>query len=169
MSKKFTDLVQLTTPETTDILPIDDVSASTTKKITVTSLLNTPDTITGGALVSYKTSRSNNGSTVVESAAKIVTGWTAVVVVTANATQATAITFPTSSFTGFPIVNCAFAGDQVSGAVSATGTGVNAVVGAAGVKIHSISSTGFTAFASAISGTWSVGNVLYFHWTAIGN
>jgi len=39
MSKKFTDLAALTTPATNDILPIDDVSASTTKKITIADLM----------------------------------------------------------------------------------------------------------------------------------
>jgi len=49
MSKKFTDLVALTTPATDDILPIDDLSASTTKKITVADLLRT----TGGLTAQY--------------------------------------------------------------------------------------------------------------------
>jgi hypothetical protein len=49
MSKKFTDLGQLTTPATDDILPIDDVSASTTKKITVSDLLRT----SGGLTAQY--------------------------------------------------------------------------------------------------------------------
>jgi hypothetical protein len=45
LSKKFSDLTQLTTPATNDILPIDDVSASTTKKITIADLLATTGTV----------------------------------------------------------------------------------------------------------------------------
>src|SRR4051812_43099281 len=41
MSKKITDLTQLTTPATDDILAIRDTSAGSTKKITVADLLNT--------------------------------------------------------------------------------------------------------------------------------
>jgi hypothetical protein len=49
MSKKFSDLIQLTTPATNDILPIDDVSAGSTKKITVSDLLRT----SGGLTAAY--------------------------------------------------------------------------------------------------------------------
>ena len=52
MSKKFSDLSQLTTPATGDILPVDDVSAGSTKKITISDLLNTPNAITFAALLS---------------------------------------------------------------------------------------------------------------------
>lgn len=46
MSKKFSDLAQLTTPAVTDILPIDQVSTSTTKKVAVSDLLRIPGGVT---------------------------------------------------------------------------------------------------------------------------
>ena len=55
MSKKFGDLTQLTTPATNDILPIDDVSAGSTKKILVSDLLSTPSSIKGGTLTTDNT------------------------------------------------------------------------------------------------------------------
>lgn len=50
MSKKFTDLSALTTPATDDLLPIDDISAATTKKITIANLLSTPGAIANNTI-----------------------------------------------------------------------------------------------------------------------
>src|SRR4051794_9332982 len=50
MSKKFSDLTQLTTPATNDIFPVDDVSAGSTKYITLGDALNTPGAIKQTAL-----------------------------------------------------------------------------------------------------------------------
>lgn len=50
MSKKFSDLTQLTAPDGTDIIPVDDVSAATTKYITLADLMKMASAIPNNSI-----------------------------------------------------------------------------------------------------------------------
>lgn len=154
---KISVLPQDTAPTTTDYLATVDAETSTTKRITISSLLSLITTVF--------TNRRNNSSNTTELAAKIQTGWGAITVGTAGAVQTTAITFPVS-FSAAPIVLITFGGDQASGTV-ALGSGNNTVQGVAGAKAYAVTVNGFTAYMWA-NASWSIGNIIYFHWIAIG-
>jgi hypothetical protein len=61
MSKKITDLTLLVTPDSTDIVPVVDVSSSTTKKTTIGALV-LPDSVTDAKLIYGKVRSRQGGS-----------------------------------------------------------------------------------------------------------
>ena len=139
---------------------------------TLTGLLTANGGITvptGQTLVfpngNYPTNRSNNGTTITETAANIQTGWIAGTVSTANNQLEVTVTFPVA-FTNPPIVVCIFGGDQMSGTI-AYGTGSDTVQGNVSSKAVDITTTGCHLWAFAPA-NWAAGNILYWQWIAIG-
>lgn len=122
------------------------------------------NTISNVSSLSIK--RQNDTTNTTVTGTRIETGWGAITVGVANLSFTDAVTFGTA-FATPPIVTCTFGGDQISGTV-AYGNGGNNVQGIAGAKVFGVTTTGFSAYVWAMS-NWSVGNILYYQWTAIGN
>ncbi len=164
MSKKFSDLTQLTAPDVADIMPVDDVSAATTKKITLKDLLSTPNTIDGTAINSYKVVRQNDATNTTETAARILTGWGVIIPGAVN-TAIESVTFNTP-FSSPPIVLISPGGDHASAATYGAGGGN---IQAFTSEAIAVAATGFTSYNRTTSAaSWNVGNTVFYQWIAIG-
>lgn len=137
-----------------------DAGAITTAKIA-------DGAVTGIKIASLPTRRQNNTTNTTESTAIIQSGWGSITFGGASAIVSEAVTFPTA-FTNRPIVLITQGGDQVSGVVD-LGNGASSVHGLTTCKAVSVTTSGFTAFCGQSQGSnYSAGNIVYYHWLAIG-
>lgn len=166
MSKQIKELPEVTTPATTDWYLMQKSSNDQTSKISGTNLIP-PASINGDRLSSYKVVRDNNGSSLTENTAKILTGWGWIQNTTGigQSQMGETVTFP-SAFTDAPIVLVTYGGDSIN-LPAVLGTGAGVAFGAAQVKASAITNTNF--YFTLTSGT-AVPNTycIYYHWIAIG-
>ena len=95
-------------------------------------------------------------------------GWGAMTFGSAGSVNSEGVSFR-QAFNSAPVVLIIAGGDQVSGAI-ALGNGGNTVHGAVGAKVYGVTTTGFNAYIYQAAGSnWSTGNIVYYHWIAIGN
>ncbi len=122
--------------------------------------------VTGAKIASYRGKRQNDTTNTDETAAIIQYGWGAVVMGGSGAIADETVTFP-QAYTSRPIVLISAGGDQTSGAV-ALGNGGSTVHGFVTSKVHTVTTTTFRAYCFTTAGSWAAGNIIYYHWLAIG-
>lgn len=133
---------------------------------TISSTGLASNSVTGAKIASYSTNRSNNGSNVAETTAKMQTGWIGAAAGSTTNTVVLNVTFPVA-FTGLPIVVATNGGDQTSGAI-VYGNGGSIVQGQIFAKVTAITTTGCIIYCFSPTANWVAANVIYAQWIAIG-
>lgn len=118
----------------------------------------------GNGLLKTSVLRQDNTTGTYKHNSVILTGW-GVMTGSSSATNSEAVTYGIT-FAQRPIVLLSPGGDEA--VLSSTyGNGGNSVQGVVAGKVHTITTTGFTAYVGALA-AWAAGNGQYYQWIAIG-
>mgnify|MGYP003575215467 CR=1 FL=1 len=126
-----------------------------------------PQKIQGSQILNLPAVRHNSTTKTPQDDIRVEYGWGAMTFGSTTSSISETVTFNTP-FTERPIVMIAFGGDQPSG-IEALGSGGNLIHLGVSAKAHSVALNSFVAHVfNTAGGNFNSGNIVYYHWIAIG-